>query len=532
MIVVSELYGIEGMALSGNNQTQETEARIGRLIDQGRLTEALGECKIAVSMFPQTRAFMLLLAKAYILDNNSVWALKTLYGWINDNPDDHEVRSWITWLHMQRGEMDKASAQSEQYRLAEWPSLISRDNLYQAFLALSAKDLRQARFGFKSAFSGQAGFPEDEALAGQIGAALFPQWQGKYHLTVSGVLGYSTHPSLAATFGEDVTAAGSPYSGLTASATIDPLLTYPVRPVIMFKQTASYYTENQGADKPSASSFFFPEFRVSFPWRAGFVEAAVAYASGAYLLNSRPPFSFPDTTWMEEFFSERAYWFFEYHRFEADLRISDGIAALYGFGRRWFNHMGRSRYENDLTFAWQIPYRKYAEIVAALSGRYYHATNDNYSITGGDCLVSLERRISGKLSAAVSVIGGLDHYPKSLDFFLASVTRFDRLAVLQTKLRYAFRKSIRIVVSYEFSDRRSNASSASDNFDYRDHRIQAGLEWSAVRGVWLRTASDSDMGSRVTLPYEGISGSDHIFDAVRELLKHRQELRRSSTCLN
>src|SRR3989339_195605 len=446
MIVVSELYGIEGMALSGNNQTQETEARIGRLIDQGRLTEALGECKIAVSMFPQTRAFMLLLAKAYILDNNSVWALKTLYGWINDNPDDHEVRSWITWLHMQRGEMDKASAQSEQYRLAEWPSLISRDNLYQAFLALSAKDLRQARFGFKSAFSGQAGFPEDEALAGQIGAALFPQWQGKYHLTVSGVLGYSTHPSLAATFGEDVTAAGSPYSGLTASATIDPLLTYPVRPVIMFKQTASYYTENQGADKPSASSFFFPEFRVSF--------------------------------------------------------------------------------------AWQIPYRKYAEIVAALSGRYYHATNDNYSITGGDCLVSLERRISGKLSAAVSVIGGLDHYPKSLDFFLASVTRFDRLAVLQTKLRYAFRKSIRIVVSYEFSDRRSNASSASDNFDYRDHRIQAGLEWSAVRGVWLRTASDSDMGSRVTLPYEGISGSDHIFDAVRELLKHRQELRRSSTCLN
>jgi len=507
-------------------------SQISSLMEKERFSEAIESLKKARAIYSGQRPFVLLLAKAYLLDNNPVWALKTLYAWSDEHPSDGETASWIVWIHLQNGQLDKAEAQSRVFNSSDFAPLVTRDHLFSSYLELISRHPSQARDHFKKAVRSFSGFPEDCLLAEQMGNALFPQWKGRYGLTYDFNTGYSTHPSLASTFGENVKIWGSAFGGSVSAFRLDPLLTHPLRPVFTFQQSFLYYADSKGPEPPSNSSYFFPEFRLDLIWSLGSFKPVTSYAAGAYLLNSPYTYAPAKTLWLETFLPEQSHWFHEYHRFELDVPVGQNLALLGAFGKRWFNPMGRTRFENEFSAAYQLPPFLEMEAAAAISGRYYPAASRQYDIAGGTILLSIKRRFFPKWEVSLGTAGSWDDYPRSSGFFDERHERLDRLYLFHSGIHYECLETMMFYGEYEFAARQSNVSTAIADYDYQDHRFRLGIRGSFRTGICPSPEKSNMPGDRVMLPYTNVSNPGEALGQVRELLRHREDLRRGSTCLN
>ncbi len=510
----------------------ESIQNISSLIGKKRFSEAIEDAKKAAARFPAQRPFVLLLAKAYLLDNNPVWALRTLYAWTAEHPSDEETVSWMAWIHLQIGQIKSAETQSMRFTNSEAASLVTRDYLFTAYLEYAGNHPSEARQNFKKAVGGVFAFPEDDVLAKQLGGALFPQWRGKYSLYYDFIAGYSARPALVSAFGENVEAQGSAFTGLTSSFRLDPLLTHPLRPIFTCQQSFLYYGDHQGPEPPSENSFFFPEFRLDLVWSLGNFKPVTSYACGAYLLNRAYLHPAQDTLWFESLLPKKSHWFHEYHRFEMDLAIARNLVVIGAFGKRWFNPMGRTRIENELTAVYRLPPLFRMETATALSGRYYPAQNNRYDITGGTLLLSMAHEAAPGWAASLNVAGSWDNYPRSSGFFHENHHRLDWLYLIKLGIHYEWLETIGFYGQYEFSSRKSNVSTERLDYDYKDHRFQLGIRGAFHAGVCPAPEKTENPERRITLPYSAVPGAADMMGPVRDLLRHREELRRGSTCLN
>ena len=78
------------------------------LVDAGEFRPALDVLKPAAAGHPRDGRLARALALAYLGLGTTAWAQKRLLAQLEADPGDTETRSWIAWLLIQEGDLDRA----------------------------------------------------------------------------------------------------------------------------------------------------------------------------------------------------------------------------------------------------------------------------------------------------------------------------------------------------------------------------------------------------------------------------------------
>jgi hypothetical protein len=407
---------------------------------------------------------------------------------------------------------------------SESPPDLARQDLLSAMAHSLQKDKAGARADFQRARKQAVLFAPDTGLFRFLRASLYPEWRGDLQFSVSGLSGLSTNPAAVSSFGRETGAPASLFGGCRLSFQFEPMAFPRVRPLVMLGEKALAYAHPEA----SRYSYFMPEARIGLAFHAGPVAAVPSYHAGAYLLNEANRFPVQDTLWIEKtLVPGGTRWFYEYHRFEADLFLPGRFTLITGAGRRIFDRQVRTRTEGDAVLVLPPFGFHGASFTSACAVRYYAARQAAYDLYGNTALVSARYPLNTRLALGLSAVLSGDWYLHSADYFLENRTRKDLLGTLEAGIKVRFLQAFTGAFTYAFSYRYSN----SGPDEYTDHR--PGLEIRMDRNLFRETARREPAPHAIALPYTLKAGAGGPgLSAVRELLERREELQRSSSCLD
>ncbi len=492
-------------------------------LEQNQIEEAVEYLKRSLVIHQFNRELILLLAMAYSKDNNNLWTLKTLYEYSDICPEDREIWSWIIWFHILSGQLDRANDLIKIHKKNVNPLLRTRQILLSSCLFLFKNQNEKARIIFDEAMNESEIYSEDIILYDYLSRNLYPMWEGYARLTARAIMGYSTHPSISAEFGENAEKNGSPFAGIDMTVDLTPVSFSNYSPFVSLSGMIIRYTD----EKAAGYSYFIPEIRIGMTFNFTDILVKPSYRSNAYLLNMPGPYEKESQLWFEKRYLEDTLWFYESHRFEADLYIPGDRSILAGFGRRIFSQVSRTGYEADLTFITPLFYYNNYVLTGAVSARYFKAELDYYDLTGATAIFLFQHSGFSGLLFNLNITGSYDYYPD----FLNNTKRRDITYSIQPAVKKTLNDYLYIRIFYEYTGKDSSASTGYRNFDYSEQRIN--LEIGFKENFGYRKLSVVKPEGHIELPYNLETDSNkEVIDSIRYLLKHRENIQRSSTCVN
>jgi hypothetical protein len=222
-------------------------------------------------------------------------------------------------------------------------------------------------------------------------------------------------------------------------------------------------------------------------------------------------------------------WYTEAHRAELELDIFSWYQVFGGVGRRFFEHLPRTRTEVDMGIAVVFPFKGGWNLTGIAAWRAQIARDEAFD----------DRGITGLLRARVPLPWGAMIKLRAMalyDYYLYSEKYYGKVrrdillkaeAGPWTPDFYGFR----LGVTYTGARRISTIDMIVDNFNYKDHRGLLQLRWRGSFNPAL--PGRADVGDdHIPLPYGQEDARDSGLDRVQDLLRQEESARRGSMCVD
>jgi hypothetical protein len=458
-------------------------------------------------------AFVHLLARAYLADQNPFWAQRTL-----QKAPDCTSRSWLAWVHIQNGNLDLAGETLEAEGCPASGAEQVRWHLLETFLARTLEDHARAFWAIGKVPGADEIYKEDRGLWLFLRREEDPGWIEPLSLRMELAGGFTSNSK-----GGSPTDPGDsgPQSALLRMDLFGRLV-WPVTRLLRPTLEAGLKghgitTQQEGARK---LSYLQMHARPGFIWGTRFPRIILGYKVDYLVLN-------------QDIENRRR--FFEAHRGEIEFETGR-MTYFAGAGRRIYHENGRTRWEFDGGLGGSFLLFGRARILAAMSLRYYDAVGNPYDQMGATGLVVSRIDVGHGLVARLGVTLGVDYYHNSggvlgVQAYGSDQRRFDVLTKLSAGLWSPMWMGARAGLSYEFSYRESTADEL-DDYDYNEHRVLLKIRWTIDLNPWAPQVVETK--GRVALDY-GIgeqAGAGLEEERIQDLLRQDEAARRGSSCVD
>jgi len=483
------------------------------LLDEGDLKPAVKRLKEARVRHPEERSFVLLLARAYLLQDNLFWAERTLADGLDRWPSDPDLLAWLAAVHLRQGDPDLAAEDLDPEIEPSDDPLRARWRLIEASRAHLEGDHDTASSILELIDESDVVFPEDVAPLAALYASINPWWGPVFSGTLDFGGGYTSN-ALAGSPTDPGT--GGPSSSLMMPelrARVAPHTSNDVRPFIDVEMLGNHLFDDEAEGFSTVLGGLRPGIAVATDRR----RLSVGYRV--------------EGLWLEE----ESGLYSETHRIEAEVEWAAGRVLFAGFGHRDYTDEKRTRWEGDIGFGGSPGAVAGVPVVAGITVRLADAESDAYDQLGvsaaASSILSLGKSFS--LRVALSVIW--DDYFNSggdegFEVFGTEDKRRDLLGRIGLTLWGPQWKGVRPGLEVRATRRDSTADDRPGyDFSFR--------EWRAV--VWLRwTFSAGNGAPKISAPLGhvpldwGINAGDDGLEQERilDLLRRDEELRRGSSC--
>jgi hypothetical protein len=469
-----------------------------------------------LSSSPAARNLSLLLAAAYLGDNNAFWAIRTLGPRVDADADDCELRVWLAWSAFHVADLDRAREVLDHPSCRRPGPHSARASLLAALLAKTQGKQQDADASLDRAWAAKEMYAADRdallALAQQIDPNRIPELSWKLDtrqgFTSNALLGSPTDP----TANQSIRDTTSGYYQLSGWFRLSPNVHLPVRPVL--EGDARTFQ----LDNPEISALSYINLtgrlgvfvgsrlpRLLLAWRPEYLHLA-----GGALTTTGPN------------------WYVGAHRLEAELEVKPWLLAFAGGGRRDFRPLIRDRYELDGGLGGQVSLASRLSVVWAASGRKHWTDFATYDLWGGTGLGNLLYTFDCGFQPRAGVTLAADYYPhwgSYLEPAGSTATRRDLFFKATTALWSPLVAGFRVGILYEYSHRKSTARS----FEFTDHRASVLLTWSGTADLTRpKVATSAPLADLAW----GLGGADsRLKERVQDFLREDERtLQRSCGC--
>jgi hypothetical protein len=452
----------------------------------------------------------LLLARAYLADDNRFWALRVLHEDLALHPEHCETRAVTAWVHLQSADLERARELLEEPGCAGAPSpLRVRWQLLGGLRAQAGGDRTAALAAYGSARRAARLYAEDRVLLEELRATVDPGWETPLTVRLEAGLGWTSNGLQSSPTDPGRTG----LSGRTPMAVVDlavrlvPPVARRVRPSLEANVRGLGLLDAQARDLSYLNLLARPGVLLG----GTAPRLLLAYAGQWLLLAGSDVHGGPPR------------WFYESHRAEAELELPRGFLLFGGAGEARFRERARSRAEADLGVGVQQSLGRVA-LLGALSGRVHRAEVPAYDLWGASLLAAATVPLPRGFSARGTLVLGLDAYARSRDYYGVGRDRRDLSARLGAVLFSPPWRRLALGVAYEPGVR----SSTVDAYAYVDHRVLMKLRWYLEADPWAPAL--------VTPPgHVGVWGTAQTgglgTDRIQDLLRQEDAARRGSSCV-
>lgn len=470
--------------------------------------DALNLLKEAREIFPEDKDILRAIGISYAHLENYPWAIRSFKALLNDDADDCSARLWLVWTYLQMANLEEIPELLEHPSCKE-KDLFARQRLLSAFVAMTENKAEAAK--------------RDLALAYQVDALSDSDADALVHMSQQ--MGVSAPPSMTWSL---EASAGYASNALSGS---------PHDPKLTGKAKDSGIAEldfRLGLD-PFSYVFVRPKGEVRARGQWLFAKDAV---DASYLdLSSRlgitaewPGFGF-SAFYRPEFlilkggdvYDKGPLLFYQAHRLELDVEISDWLYVFAGYGQRQFRQAVRTRSEFDIALGAHHRLVSTLALIWSVGYRYWNTKDGIYDLHGAHLSLVLDYRFPrSDIRLRINGAYSLDDYPHSQGYFDDEHKRRDHA------LRGTFQAwspswaGVRIGVIARASRRFSSAP----NYDFEDYRAQISLKYSGDLDFYAPKRRPNDVFG-LPWAFERQGNSERI----RDLIQQDEDIQSSSSCL-
>jgi len=449
-------------------------------------------------------------ALAYLDEGNRVWAAKTLMERLDAEWGDIQTRSWVVWLLMMDGDLERAGALIAGADIDQPGPMAERFALLRVTLSRLQGDNEQAGAQLREIEEGiRELYPEDVVLLRDLRSTVLGNPGDPIRVRVLFDVGYTTNATESAPqdIGSGQEQAGAPVLGLDAVVQVAPWASPLVRPVGELRGKAFAPLSEQ------AMGYSY----LGLGARGG-GELGRADGFRLRLLYSYELLGIRDRGW-----------FMIAHRGELELDVVTGLQVFAGAGRRTYQHLPRTRTEVDAGVAGVLALPGGWNLTGIAAGRIQTARNQAFDDRGFTGLARVKVPLPRDGMIKLRVMFLYDHYPNSADYY--GLLRWDAMVKVAVGPWTPSFHGFRIGGTYTLAHRESTIESPKDNFTYTDHRFQLQLRWGGSVDPTLPRRADV-AEDHLPLPYGFDQGGDSGLDRVQDLLRQEDSARRGSSCVD
>jgi thioredoxin-like negative regulator of GroEL len=490
---------------------QDGAEKARALLGQGKAGEAIALLKAEIERQPSDKPLRLWLARAYLADGNDFWALRTLSAAAALHPEDCNLTLWQAFVQIKQGEVEQAR-DLLQSACPTWPPTMARRSLLLAMVEQGAGATAAAQNHLDQARAARFAFPEDREAMARMASQLDPGFVAPFSGRLDLAMGGTSNARAGSPV--DPVSQGNGARSLALSALASARFVSPNRSFARFSAEAEIRGLGYQAEAGRDYSYLMLSGRPGLLLTGKGRRLLLGYRYESFLLAGG------------DRYDPGPLWFFEAHRGEWEMELSQALTFFGGVGRRAFRETGRTRTEIDGGLGGGFPAGERLQVMAALSARYHDAENDAYDQRGVSVLLSAEHRSPRRWSARAGVLASIDDYPRSTGYFdpSASTTARRDLGLRLSASAFAppFRNRVKLGLTYEFAVRDSSAAP----YDYTDHRVLAKLIWTFTADPWLPHPA-TPVGH---VPIDYGFGAAEVAERVQDLLRQGEAAQRSSSC--
>ncbi|MBN1655339.1 MAG: hypothetical protein JXA30_16350 [Deltaproteobacteria bacterium] len=491
----------------------ENESEGREVLERGPASEAVAWLKAAVERHPDSKTLRWLLARAYLEDDNTFWALRTLNDLASRFPRDCEPWLWSAWIQLQQGALEQARDSLESASCRPNTPAAARKSLLYSMVEQHAEKPDYARQHLQEAKSESAMYAEDLAVLNRQITMLDPGYIAPLTARLDLALGWTSNASAGSPV--DAESAREDASSPTGQVggwlqLVAPASRY-LRPSAELEGRALGYTSDAG----QPFSYLLVSGRPGLIIGDSTPNALLAYRYESFLLAGG------------DRYNEGPIWFYNAHRGEVEVSLLPALTLFAGAGKRLYREIGRTRTELDGGVGGNVDIDETWRLLGALTARGYNAHTDKYDLIGGTLLISAEARLPERWSMRGGALVDFDSYPDSAGAFTsASSDTHRRDTGIKLSISAFFPPlwdGAKAGLTYEYSQRFSTVAA----YDYTDHRILAKWFWNLSFDPWLPRAYTPE--GHVAIDY-GLN-AEETQERIQDLLRREESIQRGSSCV-
>ena len=463
----------------------------------------------------EAEAFTLLLAKAYYEQQNAFWALNTLDQYLESNPENCLVKSWMAWMHISEAHVAEARELLDDPQcLAGEEKTAARFYLLKTFIDIQkgeADEDTAREFDTKKI---NKLFDEDVELYRFNRRALFPHTTKPILLKLELKGGYTTN----ALFGSPIESQDVGVDTKSALFAHDVRLTYAPSITGWLAGLAELSSRSNVFFTSETKDFTY----VDLAWRLGptflmaphgYPRLTAAYRGDILFLNM------PD-----RYDDNPPNVFYEGHRADLEFALMPSFIIFAGGGRRFFRDDVRTRWELDGGAVLQKTLLGRLTLAAAFVLRKHWALKDGFNLFGVSGLVQGILSLPKTMQLRTILSLHADNYRDSFDYFYPGIRRRDTTVKIAAELSGKVWKGIRIAGVYEFSDKLSTIP----QYAFIDHRVMVKITFTyGFDFLGLKKAGGP---GRVPLDYGLGAGEETTAERIQDLLKEGEFIAGGASC--
>ena len=513
MVELILAVGLSFFGLPETTMSAEIEAQAAtRLLERGETGVAVERLKRAIELWPEEPELYLLLARAYLLDDNLFWAERTVLRAQEHWPEDPELRAWLAAIHLRQGDPELVVDDLDPRLDPPADPQRARWRLLDASRARLMDDPAEEKASQVHLFTIEKLWPEDRPVWAGLMLSADPWWS----------------PALSGTL--DL-GAGRTSNALAGSPT-DPGYTGDPSNLLRTELHSRFIPPVHGRTKPVVDLEILGTGLLDEAYRdlstlltglrlGGLVDSAThrwdfGYRAEVVLIDQEPSL------------------FSEAHRLEVELEWSRGQAAFAGFGHRSYSDERRTRWEGDLGYGTPFSLTRRLPVLLGASLGLADAESPAYDQIGLSAAASSTIPLGPRTALRVGLAAIWDDYPHSggeegLEVFGTEEKRRDLLGRIAVALWVPGWRNLRPAVELRYTKRNSTADQTPGfDFSYNEWRATIWLHWTFAADPWApRVVADPD---HVPLEWGLDDGGTLDQENILDLLRRDEELRRGSSC--
>ncbi|MGC9042973.1 MAG: hypothetical protein ACP5KG_03875 [Myxococcota bacterium] len=445
------------------------------------------------------REFVIILTKAYLLNQNYLYAKNLLTRYYLNNPDC-EIAGYIAYIDFMLKDKD---ALKESLSLCKEGDIKSEE-LYSRFALIKAISEERELGDIKGIY------PEDYRLFLIYSAG--HRELNRVNLRFKSGFGYTTNafssnPLDTYQYSDSDSTIADYSIGLGLKRVISDNISLGIDSELK----GTKFFNNNGKFSPDNLSSNTIILIPAFEYTTNKMQTIIKYKFDTMFLN------------IDTEYESAPIQFFEGHRLELYMNFLNRYILFFGAGRRYFDEFVRGRWEYDGGVGYLKNLTEKAQLITLFTFRYYEANSTGYDDIGESFLLKLDYKIMRGLGLAQILSLSFDDFYNSTGYFKEAKIREDKLLRYNLEVQYEIWKYLSLYLSYTFSYR----DSLIDTFNFNDHRIILGISLNLKnerRDIEIKYQYDFEKDY-----YKKKPGENNLQNLM-EILKENESIQRGSQC--